>query len=82
MGGSCRAPAPLPSAIAGPYAALPCFLGEPDKALVRVPVPGEPVRWELRLLVHPDLRRSPRVRAVMDFLEEIACGRDVLDPAW
>lgn len=44
---------------------LPCFLGDADGGLVRVgdPVPElEAAHW---LIVHRDLRRVPRVRAVM-----------------
>jgi len=62
-------------------AVLPRFLGDADRALARVSVRGESVRRELWLLVHEDLRRSPRVRALMDFLvEELEASRDVLDP--
>jgi len=49
-------------------AAIPHFLGRPDPALVTVPTRTEPEPRELWLLVHPDLRRSARVRAVMDAL--------------
>ncbi|MFK7986579.1 MAG: LysR family transcriptional regulator [Sandaracinaceae bacterium] len=48
---------------------LPCFVGDADPTLVRVrraaiPELDVPV-W---LLTHPDLRRSARVRALMEFL--------------
>lgn len=52
-------------------AALPCHLGEPEPDLVRVPGQGVPAPRELWLVVHQDLRRSPRIRAVMDFLADI-----------
>jgi len=53
-------------AVCGVQGMLPCFVAEPDPRLRRL---GEPVGMnELWLLVHADLRRSARVRAVMDFL--------------
>lgn len=51
-------------------AVLPDFLGAPDPALVRLPDPSPPPRRTLWLVVHDDLRRAGRVRAVMDFLAE------------
>jgi DNA-binding transcriptional LysR family regulator len=47
---------------------LPCYLGDPDDKLRRVSVtqPDMP-RSVLWLLTHDDLRRTARVRAVMDF---------------
>ena len=46
---------------------LPCFLGDPDPQLRRV---GEPLEatTTLWLLIHADLRRTARVRALVDFL--------------
>ncbi|HUZ65187.1 MAG TPA: LysR family transcriptional regulator [Acetobacteraceae bacterium] len=51
-------------------AALPHFLGDADAGLVRVEVVAKPVRREVWLVVHGDLRRAPAVRAVMGFLAE------------
>jgi DNA-binding transcriptional LysR family regulator len=51
-------------------AVLPCFLGERDPELVRVDGPT-PTNHELWLLVHGDLRRTPRVRAVIEWLDEV-----------
>lgn len=51
-------------------AVLPCFLADPDPELVRLEGP-EPGSLELWLLVHGDLRRTPRVRAVMDWVDEV-----------
>lgn len=48
---------------------LPRYLGDADAGLVRVPVKGEPVD-DVFLTVHRDLRRTPRVRAVLDVLGE------------
>jgi DNA-binding transcriptional LysR family regulator len=50
-------------------AVLPSFMGDDDEALVRLPVEPPPKR-DLWLIAYPDLRRSPAVRAVMDFLAD------------
>lgn len=52
-------------------ALLPHFLGAADAALVRVPGAECPTRRKLWLVLHPDLKRSPRVRCVADGLVEI-----------
>jgi DNA-binding transcriptional LysR family regulator len=49
-------------------AVLPCFLADRDPELARLSGP-EPVNHELWLLVHGDLRRSPRVRAVIEWVD-------------
>ncbi|BDG04781.1 LysR family transcriptional regulator [Anaeromyxobacter oryzae] len=49
---------------------LPCYIGDADPALRRLDGP-EPALHEIWLLVHGDLRRTPRVRAVMDWLDEL-----------
>lgn len=48
-------------------AVLPRYLGDADPELAHLPMPDEPhdVLW---LTVHRDLRATPRVRAVLDFL--------------
>lgn len=55
---------------------LPCFVGDAMPALRRLG-PTEPaMATDLWLLTHPDLRRAPRVRVLLDFLaEEIAARR-------
>lgn len=53
-------------AASGAQGLLPCFVGDRDPALRRL---GAPVAMnQLWLLVHADLRRSARVRALIDFL--------------
>lgn len=47
-------------------ALLPCYLGDADPALVRIGEPVPELTTDLWLLVHPDLRRVARVRAVRD----------------
>jgi len=49
---------------------LPCFLADPDTRLSRILAPPDELTSELWLLTHPDLRRTARVQALMDFLEE------------
>lgn len=51
-------------------AVLPRFLAGRDPGLVRLQGP-EPAGHELWLLVHGDLRRTPRVRAVIDWVDEL-----------
>jgi len=49
-------------------AVIPCFIGDANLALERI---GAPVDWATMWLVaHPDLLRTARVRAVMDWLVE------------
>jgi DNA-binding transcriptional LysR family regulator len=49
-------------------AALPHYLGDSDPRLQRHQVGQKPVRRDVWLAVHRDLRQVPAVRAVMDFL--------------
>ncbi len=59
---------------------LPCFLADPDPALVRLPLPAPEMETGLWLLTHEDLRRTARIRAVLDFLAEALGGeRDRLE---
>jgi len=59
---------------------MPRFLGDGDPALVRLPAAGAKMATrEIWLLVHTDLRRSARARAVMDHVEAvIRAGRGLL----
>jgi DNA-binding transcriptional LysR family regulator len=52
-------------------AGLPGFLADTDAKLQRVANDGEPFARDIWMAVHRDLRRSPQVRAVMDFLLKI-----------
>lgn len=49
-------------------AGLPCFIGDGDNDLVRIGDNVPPFSRDIWLLVHRDLRRTPAVRAVMDFV--------------
>lgn len=51
-------------------APLPLFLGDQERDLCRVIEPPAELASELWLLIHPDLRRTARVRAFVDFLTE------------
>ncbi|MGZ5201364.1 MAG: LysR family transcriptional regulator [Telluria sp.] len=52
-------------------AGLPNFLADTDPNLQRLAYDGEPFSLDIWMAVHRDLRRSPQVRAVMDFLVQI-----------
>jgi len=49
-------------------APLPCYLGDRDPGLVRVRGPIADMASTLWVLVHPDLRRTARIRAFVDFM--------------
>jgi DNA-binding transcriptional LysR family regulator len=51
-------------------AILPAVVGSPDNDLLCVWRPEPEVTEPFTLLVHPDLRRIPRVRALLDFIGE------------
>jgi DNA-binding transcriptional LysR family regulator len=48
-------------------AILPCFAGDADPQLLRLPNSLEQTALQLWVLTHPDLRRSARVRAFLQF---------------
>jgi DNA-binding transcriptional LysR family regulator len=49
-------------------ALLPCHIGDAEAELVRVVEPPPALTAGLWVLTHPDLCRSPRVRAFLDFM--------------
>lgn len=51
-------------------AVLPCFVADRDPGLVALEGP-RPEPHELWLLVHGDLRRTPRVRAVIEWIDAV-----------
>jgi DNA-binding transcriptional LysR family regulator len=55
-------------------ALMPCFFGDSDPTLERLRSELAPPPRELWVVVHEELRRSPRVRAVLDFLIAFAGG--------
>ncbi len=52
-------------------AALPHFLAAEDSALTLISEPACPIARPIWLVMHPDVKRSPRVRLVADLLIEI-----------
>jgi DNA-binding transcriptional LysR family regulator len=62
-------------------ALLPCYVGDRAAGLRRAaPEPLEDISSTLWLLTHEDLRRSARIRAVLDFLAQaLAAERDLLE---
>ncbi len=63
-------------------APLPCYLAEADPELRRVAAPLPEMESSLWLITHPDLRRSARVRAFLDFMgARLVSLRDRLEAA-
>jgi len=61
-------------------AALPCFMGDADRKLVRVGKPVAEMASALWLLAHPDLRRTARIRAFLDFAaRELGMRRKIFE---
>ena len=64
-------------------AVLPHFMAAGDALLVRMPLTAGPPPRELWLVVHPDVRRSPRVRLIADLVAEVVtAGAAVLAPSF
>jgi len=55
-------------------AGLPCFIGDRDRDLVRIGEDAPSFARGIWLLVHRDLRKTPAVRAVMDFVAAVISG--------
>ena len=51
-------------------AVLPCYLGDPDPRLIRFGGTIPALAIDLWLLTHADLRKTARVRALLDFVAE------------
>jgi DNA-binding transcriptional LysR family regulator len=58
-------------------ALLPCYLGE-SVGLTRIRDPLDEVSTDLWLLSHEDLRKTARVRALLDFLAEALSAKRAL----
>lgn len=64
-------------------AVLPHFMASGDPRLERLPFDVAAAARELWLVVHPDVRRSPRVRLIADLVAEVVSGgADVLAPSF
>jgi DNA-binding transcriptional LysR family regulator len=49
---------------------LPCFLGDADPQLVRIPPHTAEHKFDLWLLYHPDLRKNSKIQTFVQFLYE------------
>lgn len=59
---------------------LPCFMGDATPGLRRLAPPEPDYASDLWLLTHPDLRHTPRIRALMDHLaQEIGARRPLIE---
>jgi DNA-binding transcriptional LysR family regulator len=47
---------------------MPCYVGDPEPALVRVVAPEKGVVRDLLVVFHRDLQQTPRIRACADFM--------------
>lgn len=56
-------------------AQIPCLVGDACSSLRRLDVPNGRAEYEIWLIVHRDLRKTPRIRQLADFLAD-AAGRD------
>jgi DNA-binding transcriptional LysR family regulator len=64
-------------------AVLPHFMAAGDAQLQRLPLDAGLAAREIWLVVHPDVRRSPRVRLIADLLVEVvSSGADILAPSF
>lgn len=59
-------------------AGLPCFIGEHDRDLVRIDENASPFARDIWLVVHRDLRKTPAIRAVMDFVTAVVSEQPYL----
>ena len=55
-------------------AVLPRFLGDGDPQLTRLDSPVPPPRRDIWTVIHADLHRAPRIRAVLDWLAAALAG--------
>jgi len=61
-------------------AGLPCFLPQAGDGLVRLDTDAEPFSREIWLVVHRELKRTPAIRAVMDFVIELVENTPAFQP--
>jgi len=57
-------------------AVLPCLIADRDPDLIQLLPPADVLSLDLWLVVHRDLLRTARVRAVMDFLHDVIKQQD------
>lgn len=59
---------------------LPCFIGDTRPTLQRIGAPQPDFGADLWFLTHPDLRQSPRIRVLLDYMvAAIAAQRPLLE---
>lgn len=51
---------------------LPCFVGDPDPALVRIPPYSTDTRHDIWILSHPDLRKNAKIQAFVRHITEFS----------
>jgi len=47
---------------------MPCFMGDRDPDLIRIPPFTDEPKYDLWLLYHPDLRKSKKIQVFVQFL--------------
>lgn len=50
---------------------LPCYIGDQDSALVRLPASDSKLYGDIWLLTHGDIRNAPRVKAFTDYMADV-----------
>lgn len=59
---------------------LPCFVGDTDPELVRVPPYTTEGKYDMWVLSHPDLRKNARIQTFVRFMTEFVHGKkDLLE---
>jgi len=65
---------------------LPCFIGDADPELVRIPPYTDEAKYDLWILSHPDLRKNAKIQTFVRFMTEyvqqkknLLEGREFLD---
>ena len=51
-------------------AVLPCFIGDPDPNLIRIPPYTTEHKFDMWILSHPDLRRNAKIQTFVRFITE------------
>lgn len=59
-------------------AVLPCYLGDPEPALLRLADPVPELSRELWIVTHADLKRTARIRAFIDIVGELLLAEKAL----
>lgn len=57
---------------------LPCFVGDKDPELVRIPPYTSEEKYDLWILSHPDLRKNAKIQTFVRFMTEFVQGKQGL----